>query len=146
MLLEALKTKAVLLALIDNKEAAAKVATSYFEMIIPEGKMAKLERNAALENRMKEIEEMAPQDMRAISTAEMVSRERARIDEISRKAGKLPKARPVGKPLHGVELAKALNEQVAERRQLQNQAEAERAAKEERQRARRQPSKRPGQR
>jgi hypothetical protein len=144
--LDALKTKAMLLAMLDNKEAAAKVAESYFSMIIPEGKMAKLAKDAALDAKMREIENMAPESMRAVSTAEMVSRERARIDEITRKAGKTPKAVPQGKPLSGEALAKHLNAQTAERAQLKSQAQAEQAAREERQRARRSPMRRPGQR
>jgi hypothetical protein len=146
LLLEALKTKAMLLALLDNKESAAKVATSFFELAIPEGKMAKLAKDAALDARMREIESMVPENMRAVSTAEMVSRERARIDEITRKAGKMPKVTPQGKPLSGEALAKHLNAQTAERSQLKSQAQAEQAARDERQRARRSPSRRPGQR
>jgi len=142
LLLDALKTKAILLALIDNKEAAAKVATSYFEMIIPEGRMARLERDAALEARMAEIEAMGPQEMRAVSTAELIQREQARLDEINRKSGKQPKAVPKQRRLVGEALAKHLNTQAAH----QSQAAAEQAAATTRRNARRFPSKRPGQR
>lgn len=136
----------MLLALIDNKEAAAKVATSYFEMVLPESKMAKLERDAALENQMKEIEEMGPQEMRAVSTQEMMRREQARIDAINAKAGKIPLKPQKTVRLVGADLAKHLNDQVAEKRQHASQEAAAAAAAEERRRARRSPSKRPGQR
>jgi hypothetical protein len=121
LLLEALKTKALLLALIDNKEAAAKVATSYFEMVIPEGKMAKLERDAALSARLAEIEAMGPQEMRAITTEELIRREQARLDELQKAAGKAkPTRAPQQRPLTGAALAKHLNETQGKKQPIAN--------------------------
>jgi hypothetical protein len=60
MLLDAMKTKAQLLAAVGNAENAAKVAQEYLEMAIPisaQDKQARLDR---LENKLKELENMGP--------------------------------------------------------------------------------------
>jgi hypothetical protein len=73
--LEALKNKAMLLALIDDKEKAAKTAQSYLEMAIPMSKMVKEQRDMNMEMRMKEIEEMGPIQGHTVSMDHMMQQE-----------------------------------------------------------------------
>jgi len=78
MLLGALKDKAMLLAMTDQKEAASKVATAYLEMLIPISKMAEHAKEAALEERLREVEAMSkngPLHARSPSVPEMLERE-----------------------------------------------------------------------
>lgn len=76
LLLEALKNKAMLLALIDDKEKAAKTAQSYLEMAIPMSKLVKEQRDSKVERQMKEIEEMGPiHGAKAVDVMEMMRQE-----------------------------------------------------------------------
>jgi len=60
MLMDALKTKAMFLAMMGNGEAAAKAAGEYMEMAVPITVESKLEHQASLDARMNEIAKMAP--------------------------------------------------------------------------------------
>jgi hypothetical protein len=60
MLLDAMKTKAQLLAAVGNAENAAKVAQEYLEMAIPISAQDKMARANRLEDKLKELETMGP--------------------------------------------------------------------------------------
>jgi hypothetical protein len=76
-LLSCLKDKATLLALCGNTEAAAKVAEVYLSSAMPVGKLAAEVQAAAVEEQLREIENMEPQHARAISDEELMRKARA---------------------------------------------------------------------
>lgn len=120
LMLEALKNKAMLLAMVDNKEASAKVAESYIEMAIPASKLVKQQRELAVQQQMEEIEKMGPQQARAVSTAEIMQREAERLARERAKTGDAPKVAPpknAPQVLTGKALADHLNEQTAKERE-----------------------------
>ena len=109
-MLEALKNKAMLLGLLDDKEKAAKTATVYLEMAIPMSKLMRDEREIAVKRQMDEIEKMGPQHARAVDVGEMMRKE----GERQVKAGEKPApAKPTTVRLTGAALAAHLNKQEA---------------------------------
>ena len=116
MLVDALKNKAMLLAMIDQKEQAATVAQAYLDMVIPPSKMAKQQKEMALEQELAEIEKLGPMKGRAVSTGELVQRERdnqaaAKAMQMA-KQGIVPAKPKRIVPLTGQKLADHLNQQV----------------------------------
>ncbi len=75
MLLEAMKNKALLLAQISDPEKASKTAQAYLEMAIPMSRLLREQRERSVQAQMEEIERMAPQHARAITTEEMMAKE-----------------------------------------------------------------------
>lgn len=65
----------MLLALIDDKEKAAKTAQSYLEMAIPMSKLVKEQRDTNMERQMKEIEEMEPLYGKTVDMLEVMKQE-----------------------------------------------------------------------
>ena len=101
----------MLLALIDDKEKAAKTAQSYLEMAIPMSKLAKEQKDSKMELQMKEIEAMGPiHGAKAVDVMEMMRMEGERQAKL--------RPAPVAAPathvqLTGAALADYLNKQEA---------------------------------
>ena len=60
MILEAVRTKAMLLAMMGNTEAAGKAATAYIEMAVPVHESSRVDHAAELDAKMAEIAAMGP--------------------------------------------------------------------------------------
>lgn len=98
----------MLLALIDDKEKAAKTAQSYLEMAIPMSKLVKEQRDLSMEQKMKEIEEMGPVHGHTVSTDELMRQEGQR--QAAQQPDKTP-APVTHIQLTGAALADYLNKQ-----------------------------------
>jgi hypothetical protein len=98
LLLEALKTKAMIMALVDQKEAAAKTAEAYLLMAMPESKMATYLREQKALNKDQEVqdlEHMAPFQYQppALKTRPLVAKPAAPVQRALLKPKPVPDTR-----------------------------------------------------
>jgi hypothetical protein len=63
MMLDTVKTRAMLLAMMGNTEAAAKTAQNYIDMAMPLTEESRLQQEASLDEKMKEFSKMEPVDV-----------------------------------------------------------------------------------
>lgn len=87
MEIEALQTKAILMALV-NPEQAETAARDYFEMIMPVSEAEERRKAWVQEQQLKDIEQMGPIPLSQVTFGQSLGREGATVSERPRRTAK----------------------------------------------------------